>query len=157
VFVPHSLLSKDLDKRFYWVHSVYEDVLFISASISNTDAFREIFAHEVASKGGTTSSIATHCETRLGSKYIVLRSVHQEASLVSMRGSQRFLRLVKERKETAAKLHTLVLSKYGSPDCLFERARTVNLLCEPVIPAMTAVEADKAHLSRILPLIKQLE
>jgi hypothetical protein len=153
-----SLLLKDLDKRFDWVHSVYEDVLFISASISNTEAFRDIFAHEVAFKGGTSSSIVSHCETRFGSKYIVLRSVlDQEASLVSMCGSQRFLRLVKECKESAAKLHTLVLSKYGSPECLFERARTVKLLCEPVLTDMTAVEADKAHLSRILPLIKQLE
>jgi hypothetical protein len=139
----HSLLLKDLHKRVDWVHSVYEDVLFVSAAISNTEAFRDIFAHEVASHGGTSSSTAAHCETRFGSKYIVLRSVlDQEASLVSMCGSQRSLRLVKDRKESAAKLHTLLLSKYGSPDCLFERARTLKLLCEPVMIAMTAVEAE---------------
>jgi hypothetical protein len=132
-----SLLLKDLDKRFDWVHVVYEEALFVSTVISNTEAYRDLFSNEVTQKGGQSMSIATHCETRFGSKYIVLQSVLQhEDSLVAMAGSTAFLKPVKEKKQSASKLHSTLLSKYGTADCIFERMRQLQELCDPIMKAI---------------------
>jgi hypothetical protein len=153
-----SLLLRDLSKRFEWVRAVYADALFIASTINSTESMRHLFEMEVLKSGGRACSIATHCDTRFGSQYIVALSISKHIdSLVAMRGSAPFLQLLREGKESAVKLHAILVVKYTHQDGFVRRLPILAELCQPVHASMLAVEADKAYLSRMRHLVKKLD
>lgn len=152
-----SLLLKDLYKRFQWIRQVFDDVLFISTAINGSDQLKGIFAEVCAvNASGRAPTLQRHCETRFGSKFIVLRSVASKLDeLVALAGHRSFIGMVRGGDTTAARLHS-ILSNIG-PTGLHSRAPVVLELCEPVFRHMIELEANKPYLSRTLVLIKELE
>jgi hypothetical protein len=136
-----SLLMRDLYKRFDWVRNVYTTASFISTTVMGDESYRTIFQQQVMLDQGRTGALSSHFETRFGSHFLVLKSVLRcTDSLVSMVGSQPFLQFVKQGKESAVKVHHLLLGQYG---CM-KRAPVLEKLCQPIMDAMTTVEADHA-------------
>jgi hypothetical protein len=115
-----------------------------------------MFQNVVTESGANATSIATHSESRFGSQYIVLKScVRYIDNLVALVGSQPFLKLVREKFTTAVKLHNLLSVQYSDEDGFYSRAPIFEKLCDTVCRAMTLVEADRAYLSSMLPLVKR--
>jgi hypothetical protein len=134
-----SLLLKDLSKRFEWVRAVYADALFISCTINSRinsrdlQSMRHLFEMEVLKSGGRACSISTHCDTRFGSQYIVALSISKHIdSLVVMCGSAPFLQLSREGKESAVKLHAILVVKYTHQDGFVRRLPILAKLCQPI-------------------------
>jgi hypothetical protein len=74
-----------------------------------------------------------------------------------MVGSAAFLEFVDEGNETAVNLHQKLLGEYGRPNALAKRLPVLKELFAPIMLALTQVEADKASLSRLRALVRQLE
>jgi hypothetical protein len=67
-------LLKGLYKRFKSVRDVFDGAKLISAAINSNESLRYMFKQQVLASNSTTTSIATHSETRFGSQYLVLKS-----------------------------------------------------------------------------------
>jgi hypothetical protein len=153
-----SLLMKDIAKRFSWVEDLFSSVIFISSSINGSEKMRFLFERQCIQDGGACCTLASHCDTRFGSKYIVFSSVERRLdSLVVMVGSAPFLDLVREENETAVALHKMLLGSYGDRDGVVKRVPIVKKLYAPIMSVLTQVEADRASLSRMRALVRQLE
>jgi hypothetical protein len=119
---------------------------------------RHPFEMVVLKSGGRACSISTHCDTGFGSQYIVALSISKHIdSLVAMCGSAPFLQLLREGRESAVKLHAILVVKYTHQDGFVRRLPILAKVCEPIYASMLAVEADKAYLSTTRLLVKKLE
>jgi hypothetical protein len=78
-------------------------------------------------------------------------------TLVAMVGSTAFLKFIDEGNEIAVNLHQILLREYGRPDSLAKRLPILKELLGPIMHALTQVEDDKASLSRMRALVRQLE
>jgi hypothetical protein len=132
-----SLLLKDLSKRFEWSRAVYADALFISSTINSTESMRHLFEMEVMKSGGRSCSILTHCDTRFGSQYIVALSISKHIdSLVAMCRSAPFLQLLQDGKESAVKLHAILVVECTHQDGFVRRLPILEKLCQPMYASM---------------------
>lgn len=153
-----SLLMKDLNKRFPWVTEVFRQVLFISASVNSSEKLRHLFQQQCEKDKAAYSTIPSHCDTRFGSYYIVASAVEKRLqTLVAWAGSAEFLDLVSDELETAVEIHTMLLGQYGHREGLVKRLPILKKLFAPIMQSLTQVEADKASLSRMRALVRQLE
>jgi hAT family C-terminal dimerisation region len=154
-----SLLMKDLAKRFGWVEHIYTQVLFISAAINGSEKLRYLFQQQCLQGGSACCTIATHCDTRFCSRFLVALSVERRLDdLVCLVGSAKFLELLKgDDNEAAAKLHKMLLGQFGDRDGVVKRLPILKKLCSTIAQALTQVEADKASLSRMRALVRKLE
>jgi hypothetical protein len=153
-----SLLMKDLCKRFNWVDDVFSKVLYISASFNGSEVFRSMLKERCIYEGAAYSGIVTHCDTRFASKYLVELSVDRHLkTLLSLAGSAAFLELLSQENETAAKLHNILLGQYSDPAGVVKRLPVLKKLFDPIKKCLTQVEADRAGLSRMRALVRELE
>jgi hAT family C-terminal dimerisation region len=153
-----SLLIKDLNKHFPWVKEVFRKVLFISNSVHSSEKLRFLFQQQCEKDNAAYSTIPSHCDTRFGSQFIVADAVDRRLkTLVSWAGSVEFLELVSSEMETAVELHTILLGQYGHREGLVKHLPILKELVAPVMKCLTQVEGDKASLSRMRALIRQLE
>jgi hAT family C-terminal dimerisation region len=153
-----SLLMKDIAKRFEWVSGVYDACLELSAIINGSERFRRMFTQQCLNDEDRCSALATHCDTRFGSKYLVVTSVDRRlSSLKRMVGTPEFLDLVTADNENAVKMHKMLSGRLTDSDGLVKRLPVLKQLCGPIMKALAEVETDKASLSRMRALIRQLE
>lgn len=153
-----SLLMKDIAKRFDWVSAVYKECLEISSYINGSENFRFLFEQQCTKDEDPCTTIATHCDSRFGSQYLVVTSCDRHIeSLKNMVGSPGFLALVTADNENAANMHKMLSGRLTDNDGLVKRLPLVKEQCGPIMRALARVEADRASLSRMRALVRQLE
>jgi hypothetical protein len=153
-----SLLMKDLSKRFPWVQETFRRVLYISNTVNSSEKFRYLVQKQCEKDNVPYSTIPAHCDTRFGSHYIVANAVESRLhTLVAWAGSADFLDLVARRNESAVEIHKLLLGQYADDDGLVKRLPVLKKLFSPIMQFLTQVEADKASLSRMRAIVRQLE
>jgi hypothetical protein len=150
-----SLLLKDLDKRMLWVHNAFEHAWTVSHFFESSTKSQGLLDEYMTSQSYQPKAIPSHCETRFGSKYIVLDAVADVWSCaVGMISSPRFMEFASTSKSAAA-FKQACLIEYGT-DENFNGGIFVRELCKPIVQAIAKCEADKSLLSRMLPMINTL-
>lgn len=151
-----SLLLKDLDKKVEWIQSTFEFAISVSTHINQSTILSGLFDGWRKQQGLNPVVIPSHSPTRFGSKMIVLEEVNKVfLDLMGFCTSKQF-RDEAQRNSMLNEFDVLIRINYGDPNGFFEVVDKVLTLCRPIMEAMTAVEADKAYLSRTLPMIKSI-
>jgi hypothetical protein len=152
-----SLLVKDLAKHFAWVDETYSAAVAVS-NAQATEAIKHLLHQSMlAQPSKTVFSIASHSESRFGSRHIVLRTVMRALQpLKEMVARDAFARLLRgSNSENAKKLHAVVTSIEDSG--LPALGQQLLSLGDSIMDAIHQLEADRPLLSRVLPMIWQLE
>jgi hypothetical protein len=107
--------------------------------------------------GSKQQGIAAHCETRFGSKQLVIRSLMKaKDALISICATKELRDYSKTPSGASAR--EMITSVMDMGDGTFwEMAQVLEDLFLPVMDAMHKIEADKPLLSRVLPMINELE
>jgi hypothetical protein len=152
-----SLLLKDLAKHFSWVAEVYAAAVTVSNAQATESIKHMLHQSMLAQPSKTIFSIATHCDTRFGSHHIVLRTVMRALQpLKEMAAKDAFVQLTRgASSENAKKLHAVVTNIQD--DGLPALGGTLLNLGNSIMDAIHQLEADRPLLSRVLPMIWQLE
>jgi hypothetical protein len=149
-----SLLLKDFDKRMPWVHDTFEFALMVSNFFQSSTKCQGMMDEYMISQGCKPKAVPSHCDTRFGSKYIVLAAVADVwLYIIGMISSPRFVEFSLSCK-SAADFKTACQIEY-STDARFHNMHAIKL-CEPIFKAMAQCEADKPLLSRMLPMVNRL-
>lgn len=149
-----SLLLKDLDKRFEWVHDSFAFALKVAQFFHTHTRMQGLLEEHLKQQSCTKTSIPTHCDTRFGSKYIVLKAVSDMwTMLMGLVCSSAFATEAQSNPDVE-EFKKMIMIEYACPEK--SDFHLIVELCEPIFKALTALEADKAYLSRMLPVINSL-
>jgi hypothetical protein len=152
-----ALLLKDLAKHFGWIQATYEAAVAVS-NAQATEAIHHMLQQSMLEQPSKVIfSIASHSDSRFGSRHVVLRTVMRALQpLKEMVAKDAFARLLQgSSSANAKKLHAVVTSieDNGLP-ALGQRLLSLG---ESIMDAIHQLEADRPLLSRLLPMIWQLE
>jgi hypothetical protein len=152
-----ALLLKDMAKHFGWIQATYDAGVAVS-NAQQTEAISHMLQQSMRAQPSKTAfSIASHSETRFGSRHIVLRTVMRALQpLKEMVATAAFDRLLRgSNSANAKKLHAVVTSiEDNSLPALGQRLLSLG---DSIMDAIHQLEADRPLLSRVLPMIWQLE
>jgi hypothetical protein len=111
----------------------------------------------VSCAGSKQQGIVAHYETRFGSKQLVIRSLMKaKDALISICVTKELRDFSKTPSGASAR--EMITSVMDMGDGTFwEMAQVLEDLFSPVMDAMHKIEADKPLLSRVLPMINELE
>jgi hypothetical protein len=152
-----ALLLKDMAKHFGWIQATYEAAVAVS-NAQQTEAISHMLQESMrAQPSKTVFSIASHSETRFGSRHIVLRTVMRALQpLKEMVAKEAFGRLLRGgNSANAKKLHAVVTNI--EDNSLPALGQQLLSLGDSIMDAIHQLEADRPLLSRVLPMIWQLE
>jgi hAT family C-terminal dimerisation region len=151
-----SLLLKDVDKKFGWVKQLYQIALDASATVNNSEKLTALLASAgLRTERGKECYLASHSETRFGSKHLVLRSVvAAKDSFFNMFADKEFRDLVPKNKQ-ARDLRTS-LNSDGEGE-FWDLANVYESFAACVMTAMHKLEGDKPLLSSVMPMLNEIE
>jgi hypothetical protein len=152
-----SLLIKDLAKCFGWIDRVYNEAIAVS-NAQATEAIHFMLQQAMlAQPKQTVFSIATHTDTRFGSRHLVLRTVMKAMpALKAMAATPGFLALTKGANSANAKKLYKAVSSIEDEGLPALGHQLLNLV-DKIMDAIHQMEADRPLLSRVLPMMKCLE
>ncbi|NJR43237.1 MAG: hypothetical protein HC767_11850 [Akkermansiaceae bacterium] len=113
--------------------------------------------HTLSAAGSKQQTIAAHCETRFGSKQLVLRSLRKaKEALCRMCASPDFEDCCKLANGKAATEMRDDIMSFGE-GTFWELAEVLEALMSPIMDAVHKLEADLPLLSRVLSMINEIE
>jgi hypothetical protein len=155
-----SLLIKDFAKRFKWVELAYMRAVEVSNAINNNEKMRSMLhAAMLSSPSKRVFSLSSHCETRFGSRHMVLADVLKAKDVLSqMCSTAEFRDYVSTYQGVSAKRMYETVTDI-EPTSLFAMGPVVCELVEfnVVLDMIHQLEGDTPLVSQVLPMIKMLE
>jgi hypothetical protein len=151
-----SLLLKDVDKKVGWVQQLYQVALDESATINNSENLTAL----LASAGLWTTRakqcfLSTHCDTRFGSKHLVVRSVvAAKDAFFNLFADKEFRDLVPKNRQARTLRAALNSDQEGG---FWDLANAYESFAATVMTAMLKLEGDMPLLSSIMPMLNHIE
>lgn len=151
-----SLLLKDIEKRFGWVAQMYKVAVDASSAINNSEKLTAMLAAAgLSTNRHKESYIASHCETRFGSKHFVLRSVVAAKDAFFKLFAEPDFREMARTNTTARDLRTS-LNSDGDGE-FWHLAVVFESFASTVMYAIHKMEGDKPLLSSVMPMLNAIE